>query len=109
MMNTKTLFASTIALTLIGSTIVPQIAQAEIQTKFFADEGYYFLRVPDTDTTLPATVDACAFMMSTSPRCLKSPMNLVNVPDMGTIEFYPGTTMPTMERLTWVNFAFPVD
>jgi hypothetical protein len=53
-MNTKILFASTIALTLIGSAIVPQNAQAEIKTKFFADEGYYFLRVPDTDTTLPA-------------------------------------------------------
>jgi hypothetical protein len=53
-MNSKSLFASTIALTLLSGAILPQMATAEIKTKFFADEGYYFLKVPDTDTTLPA-------------------------------------------------------
>ena len=53
-MNTKTLFVSTIALTLIESAITPQNAQAEIPMKFFADEGTYFLKVPDKYTTLPA-------------------------------------------------------
>jgi hypothetical protein len=53
-MNIRTLFASTIILALLGCAIAPQSAIAEINTKFFADEGYYFLKVPDTDTTVPA-------------------------------------------------------
>ena len=53
-MNIKTLFASTIALTLIGSAIVPQIAQANIEMTVSSDEGYYFLSTPVDDTTVPA-------------------------------------------------------
>ena len=53
-MNTKTLFASTIALTLIGSAIVPQNAQAEIAMTIGIDEGYYYISVPDSDTTASA-------------------------------------------------------
>jgi hypothetical protein len=53
-MKIRTLFASTIALTLMGSTIVSQNARADIPMRYSADEGYYFLTVPDTNTTTPA-------------------------------------------------------
>jgi hypothetical protein len=52
-MNTKTLFVSTIAL-MIGSSIVPQNAQAEISMTIGIDEGYHYIMVPDRDTTAPA-------------------------------------------------------
>jgi hypothetical protein len=53
-MKIRTLFASTIALTLMGSTIVPQQAQADIPMEVSSDEGYYFISSPASDTTLPA-------------------------------------------------------
>ena len=53
-MNTKILFASTIALTLLGSTIVPQIAKADFPMVIVVDEGEWHLNVPDADTTVSA-------------------------------------------------------
>jgi hypothetical protein len=53
-MKIRTLFASTIALTLMGSAIISQNARADIPMRYSADEGYYFLTVPDTNTTTPA-------------------------------------------------------
>ena len=53
-MKTKTLFASTIALTLIGSAIVSQNAKADLPMIVGNDEGLWYVTVPDSDTTAPA-------------------------------------------------------
>jgi hypothetical protein len=53
-MNSKSLFASTIALTLLGAAILPQIAKADIPMDVSCDEGYCFLTVPHSDTTVSA-------------------------------------------------------
>ena len=56
-MKIKTLFATTIALTLLGGTIalLPQPAKADPKKmNVFADEGYYFLMAQEEDTTLSA-------------------------------------------------------
>ena len=53
-MKIRTLLASTIALTLLGSAIVPNSAQANIEMTVSSDEGYYFLTAPVEDTTVPA-------------------------------------------------------
>ena len=53
-MKIKTLFASTIALTILGSATVPQIAQAEISMKISPGRSGWTITVPDEDTTVPA-------------------------------------------------------
>ena len=49
-MKIKTLFATTIALTLLGGSI----AKSDIPMQVGNDEGEWYLTVPDTDTTTPA-------------------------------------------------------
>ena len=50
-MKTKTLFASMIALILMGNAIVPQNAKAELPMKLFDHGNGISLIVPDSDTT----------------------------------------------------------
>ena len=56
-MKIRTLFATTIALTLLGGSIalLPQPAKADPQKMtVFGEEGYFFLVAKEDDTTLSA-------------------------------------------------------
>ena len=82
-MNTKTLFASTIVLMMIGSAIVPQIAKADISMKIAPRRSGWTITVPDEDTTVPAyggrlrkyDVHIAKMIEVTSLSCKQSPRN----------------------------------
>jgi hypothetical protein len=82
-MNTRMLFARTIALTLIGSAIVPQIAKADIPMKIAPGRSGWTITVPDEDTTVPAyggrlrkyDVHIAKMIEVTSLSCKQSPRN----------------------------------
>ena len=50
----KTLFATTIALTIIGSSLFANSVKADIPMQVSSDEGFHFLVVPNSETTSSA-------------------------------------------------------
>lgn len=50
----KTIFATTIALTIIGTSLFANSAKADIPMQVSNDDGLHFLVVPNSETTSPA-------------------------------------------------------